>query len=212
MPVSILLADDHPLFLQGLRAQLEKDGFTVVGEGANGMEAIKLAEKFRPDIVILDFSMPRLNGLDAAKEIRRVSPRSKMILLTVHQEEEYVIEAINAGIKGYVLKAEAATVIGEAIREVNLGNAYLSPGIARFAVDSYIGKCVGGMPVEVLSPRELQVLQLIAEGNTTREIAAQLKLTVRTVETYRTALMGKLDIHETASLVRYAVRRGLVKP
>jgi two-component system response regulator NreC len=212
LPVSILLADDHPLFLQGLRAQLEKDGFTVVGEGANGMEAIKLAEKFRPDIVILDFSMPRLNGLDAAKEIRRVSPRSKMILLTVHQEEEYVIEAINAGIKGYVLKAEAATVIGEAIREVNLGNAYLSPGIARFAVDSYIGKCVGGMPVEVLSPRELQVLQLIAEGNTTREIAAQLKLTVRTVETYRTALMGKLDIHETASLVRYAVRRGLVKP
>jgi two-component system, NarL family, response regulator NreC len=212
LPVSILLADDHPLFLQGLRAQLEKDGFTVVGEGANGMEAIKLAEKFRPDIVILDFSMPRLNGLDAAKEIRRVSPRSKMILLTVHQEEEYVIEAINAGIKGYVLKAEAATVIGEAIREVNLGNAYLSPGIARFAVDSYIGKCVGGMPVEVLSPRELQVLQLIAEGNTTREIAAQLKLTVRTVETYRTALMGKLDIHETASLVRYAVRRGLIKP
>jgi two-component system, NarL family, response regulator NreC len=212
LPVSILLADDHPLFRQGLRAQLEKDGFTVVGEGANGMEAIKLAEKFRPDIVILDFSMPRLNGLDAAKEIRRVSPRSKMILLTVHQEEEYVIEAINAGIKGYVLKAEAATVIGEAIREVNLGNAYLSPGIARFAVDSYIGKCVGGMPVEVLSPRELQVLQLIAEGNTTREIAAQLKLTVKTAESYRTALMGKLDIHETASLVRYAVRRGLVKP
>ena len=212
LPVSILLADDHPFFRQGLKALLERDGFTVVGEGADGMEAVKLAEKFRPDIVILDFSMPRLNGLDAAKEIRRISPRSRMILLTAHREEQYVLEAISAGIKGYVLKSEAPDAISEAIEEVTRGNAYLSPSIARFAVDSYIGKCVGGVPAEVLSPRELQVLQLIAEGNTTREIAAQLKLTVKTAESYRTALMGKLDIHETASLVRYAVRRGLIKP
>jgi len=212
LPVSILLADDHPLFRQGLRSQLEKDGFTVVGEAGDGMEAIEQAERLRPDIVILDFSMPRLNGLDAAKEIRRVSPRSRMILLTVHREEEYVLESINAGIKGFVLKSEAATVIGEAIQEVTRGNAYLSPSIARIAVDSYVGKCEAGPPVDVLSPRELQVVQLIAEGNTTREIAAQLKLTVKTAESYRTALMGKLDIHETASLVRYAVRRGLVKP
>jgi DNA-binding NarL/FixJ family response regulator len=212
LPVSILLADDHPIFRQGLKSLLEKDGFSVVGEGADGMEAIKLAEKFRPDVVILDFSMPRLNGLDAAKEIRRASPRSKVILLTVPREEQYVLEAITAGIKGFVLKSEAATALAEAIQEVTRGNAYLSPGIARYAVDSCIGKCIGGAPVEVLSPRELQVVQLIAEGNTTREVAAQLKLTVKTAESYRTALMGKLDIHETASLVRYAVRRGLVKP
>jgi two-component system response regulator NreC len=211
LPVSIVLADDHPIFRQGLRSLLEKDGFTVVGEGSDGMEAIRLADKFRPDIVMLDFSMPRLNGLDAAKEVRRVSPRSKVILLTVHREEQYVLEAINAGIKGFVLKSEAATALAEAIHEVTRGNAYLSPGIARFAVDSCIGKCVDGAPAEVLSPRELEVVQLIAEGNTTREVAVQLKLTVKTAESYRTALMGKLDIHETASLVRYAVRRGLVK-
>jgi DNA-binding NarL/FixJ family response regulator len=212
LPVSILLADDHPFFRQGLRSLLEKDGFTVVGEGEDGMEAIELAEKFRPDMVILDFSMPRLNGLDAAREIRRVSPRSKMILLTVHREEQFVLEAINAGVKGYVLKSEAASVIGEAIQEVTRGNAFLSPGIARFAVDLCLGKIEGGPPVEILSPREQQVVKLIAEGNTTREIAAQLALTVKTVESYRTGLMSKLDIHETASLVRYAVRRGLVRP
>jgi two-component system response regulator NreC len=212
LPVSILLADDHPFFRQGLKSLLEKDGFTVVGEGEDGMQAIELAEKFHPDIVILDFSMPRLNGLDAAREIRQVSPRSKMILLTVHREEQYILEAIDAGIKGYVLKSEAPAVIVEAIEEVTRGNAYLSPGSARLAVDSSIAKWVGGAPAEALSPRELQVLQLIAEGHTTREIAAQLKLTVKTAESYRTALMAKLDIHETASLVRYAVRRGLIKP
>jgi two-component system response regulator NreC len=191
---------------------LEKAGFNVVGEGTDGMEAVSLAEKLHPDIVILDFSMPRLNGLDAAKEIRRASPRSKVILLTGHREEQYVLAAINAGIKGYVLKSEASTALEEAIQEVTRGNAYLSPGIARFAVDSCVGKFVDGGPVEVLTPRELQVLRLIAEGNTTREIAAELALTVKTAESYRTTLMGKLDIHETASLVRYAVRRGLVKP
>jgi DNA-binding NarL/FixJ family response regulator len=212
LPIGILLADDHPIFRRGLRSMLEKAGFNVVGEGTDGMEAVSLAEKLHPDIVILDFSMPRLNGLDAAKEIRRASPRSKVILLTGHREEQYVLAAINAGIKGYVLKSEASTALEEAIQEVTRGNAYLSPGIARFAVDSCVGKFVDGGPVEVLTPRELQVLRLIAEGNTTREIAAELALTVKTAESYRTTLMGKLDIHETASLVRYAVRRGLVKP
>ena len=211
MPVGILIVDDHPIFRQGLKFLLEKDGYTVVGEGADGMEAVRLAEKFRPDIVMLDFSMPRLNGLDAAREIRRVSPRSKVILLTAHREEQYVLEAISAGIKAYVLKSEAATALGEAIHEVTRGNAYLSPSIARFAVDSCVGRSAAG-PLEVLSPRELQVLKLIAEGNTTREVASELNLTVKTAESYRTALMSKLDIHETASLVRYAVRRGLITP
>ena len=212
MPIGVVLADDHPIFRQGLKALIEKEGFSILGEGMDGFEAVKLAEKFHPDIVILDFSMPRLNGLDAAKEILRVSARSKVILLTVHREEQYVLEAMAAGVKGYVLKSEAATGLVEAIREVYRGNAYLSPAIAQFAVGSALTKCVDGAPAEVLSPRELQVLQLIAEGNTTREIAARLNLTVKTAESYRTGLMSKLEIHETASLVRYAVRRGLVKP
>jgi DNA-binding NarL/FixJ family response regulator len=210
--IGVVLADDHPIFRQGLRSLLEKEGFSIIGEGADGFEATKLAEKFHPDVIVLDFSMPRLNGLDAAKEIQRISPRTKLILLTVHREEQYVLEAMAAGVKGYVLKSEAATGLVDAIREVYRGNAYLSPQIAQFAIDSALMRCVDGAPAEVLSPRELQVLQLIAEGNTTREIASRLNLTVKTAESYRTALMAKLEIHETASLVRYAVRRGLVRP
>ena len=210
MPIGIVIADDHSIFRQGLRFLMESDGFTVLGEASNGHEAVNLTEKFRPDVVIMDFSMPRLNGLDASREIRRISPRSKVILLTAHREEQYVLEALSVGIKGYVLKSEGAKAIREAIQAVTQGNAYLSPGIARFAIDSFVGKCADG-PVEVLSPRELQVLQLIAESHTTKEIAEQLNLTVKTAESCRTALMNKLDIHETASLVRYAVRRGLVK-
>ena len=210
MPIGIVIADDHSIFRQGLRFLMESDGFTVLGEASNGHEAVNLTEKFRPDVVIMDFSMPRLNGLDASREIRRISPRSKVILLTAHREEQYVLEALSVGIKGYVLKSEGAKAIREAIQAVTQGNAYLSPGIARFAIDSFVGKCADG-PVEVLSPRELQVLQLIAESHTTKEIAEQLNLTVKTAESCRTALMNKLDIHETASLVRYAVRRGIVK-
>jgi two-component system response regulator NreC len=212
MPIGLLLADDHPIFRQGLKSLLEQEGFNVLAESADGFEAVSLAEKLHPDVAILDFSMPGLNGLEAAKEIQRVSPRTNVIMLTIHREEQYVVEAINAGIKGYVLKSEAATALVEAIREAHRGSPYLSPGISRFAVDSSLLKTRGGVPAEILSPRELQVLQLIAEGNTTRVIAGKLKLTVKTAESYRTALMAKLDIHETAGLVRYAVRRGLVKP
>ena len=212
MAIGLLLADDHPIFRQGLKSLLEKEGFNVLAESPDGIGAISHAEKLHPDIAILDFSMPRLNGLDAAREILRISPRTKVIMLTIHREEQYVVETLNAGVKGYVLKSEAATVLVEAIREVYRGSAYLSPGISRYAVDSALLKTKGETPAEILSPRELQVLQLIAEGNTTRSIAEQLSLTVKTAESYRTGLMAKLDIHETAGLVRYAVRRGLVKP
>ena len=212
MPIGIVLVDDHPIFRQGLRSLLEKEGFSIVGEGADGFEAVKLVEKLRPDVAVVDFSMPRLNGLDATKEILRVSPRTRVIVLTMHREEQYVVEAMAAGAKGYVLKSEAAKGLVGAIREVHKGNAYLSPHVAQFAVDSALLKCVAGVPAEILSPRELQVLRLIAEGNTTKAIAGHLGLTVKTAESYRTALMAKLDIHETASLVRYAVRRGLVNP
>jgi DNA-binding NarL/FixJ family response regulator len=212
MPISLVLADDHPIFRQGLKALLEKEGFNVLADCTNGIEAVAVVDKLHPDVAVLDFSMPRLNGLDAARQILGVSPRTKVIMLTIHREEQYVVEALNAGVKGYVLKSEAATELVEAIREAYKGNAYLSPGISRYAVESCLMKTKGEAPAEILSPRELQVLQLIAEGNTTRVIAEQLKLTVKTAESYRTGLMAKLDIHETASLVRYAVRRGLVTP
>jgi DNA-binding NarL/FixJ family response regulator len=213
MPISLLLADDHPIFRQGLKTLLEREGFNVLAESPDGFEAVIQAEKLHPDVAVLDFTMPRLNGLEAAKEIQRVSPRTKVIILTIHREEQYVVEVITAGVNGYVLKSEAATVLVEAIRETYRGDTYLSPGVSRFAADScLLTKTRGGTPAELLSPRELQVLQLIAQGNTTRVIAEQLKLTLKTAESYRTALMGKLDIHEVAGLVRYAVRRGLVKP
>ena len=212
MAISLIVADDHPVFRHGLRALLEKGGYAVVGEASDGYEALKVAQQTRPDIILLDFSMPRLNGLDAAKEIFKISPRSKIILLTAHREEQYVQQALQAGIRGYVLKSEATTTLVEAVQEVFRGNAFLSPGISRVAADSVLSKCKNGIANEVLSPRELQVLQLIAEGNTTKEVANRLSLTVKTAESYRTGLMNKLDIHETAGLVRYAVRRGLVKP
>jgi DNA-binding NarL/FixJ family response regulator len=212
LQIGIVLADDHPIFRRGVRSLLEKEGFSVLGEGSDGFEAIKLIEKYQPDVLVIDLSMPRLNGLAASKEIQGLSTRTKIILITVHREEQYVAEAIRAGVKGYVLKSEAAEQLPAAIREVHRGHAYFSPAIARFAVDSALKNCTNGEPTEVLSPRELRVLQLIAEGNTTREIAGHLNLTVKTTESYRTGLMTKLDIHETATLVRYAVRRGLVKP
>jgi DNA-binding NarL/FixJ family response regulator len=211
--ISLILADDHPIFRQGLKALLEKEGFTVMGEGTDGFEAVNLAGTLHPDVVVMDFSMPRLNGLDAAKEILRASPRTKVVILSAHREEQYVVEAMNAGVKGYVLKSEAVTELALAIEEAWQGNTYLSPGISRIAVDSSLLKSKGGGTAsELLSPRELQVLQLIAEGNTTRVIAEQLNITVKTAESYRTGLMSKLDIHQTAGLVRYAVRRGSVKP
>ena len=212
MAISLILADDHPIFRQGLKALLEKEGFNVLAEGTDGSEAVSLAGKLNPDVVVMDFSMPRLNGLEAAREILRVSPRTKVVILSAHREEQYVVEAMNAGVKGYVLKSEAVTELALAIEEAWQGNAYLSPGISRIAVDSSLLKSRGGAPTELLSPRELQVLQLIAEGNTTRVIAEQLNITVKTAESYRTGLMSKLDIHQTAGLVRYAVRRGSVKP
>ena len=212
MPISLVLADDHPIFREGLRSLLEKEGFNVVAECPDGFDAVSQSEKLRPDVVVLDFSMPRLNGVDAAREIRRVSPRSKVIMLTAHREEQYVVEALNAGVNGYVLKGEAANELAMAIQTACRGEAYLSPGISRLAVNACVLKRRGETPGEILTPRELEVLRLISEGNTTRVIAKQLNITVKTADSYRSSLMAKLDIHQAAGLVRYAVRRGLVKP
>ena len=210
MSLRILLADDHEIVRDGLRALLERDGFTVVGEASDGREAVKVAQDQQPDVAVLDLSMPSLNGVDAAKEIARVSPKTKAVLLTVHAEDQYVLTALRAGISGYVLKTKATADLVQAIKEVSLGKTYLSPGVSGAVVQAYLAKT--DIPPDPLSSRERQVLQLIAEGKTTKEVATILIISVKTAESHRTRIMQKLDIHETASLVRYAVRQGLVQP
>jgi two-component system, NarL family, response regulator NreC len=206
----VLLADDHAIFRQGLRGLLERENFQIVGEAGDGREAILRATALSPDIAALDLSMPLLNGLDAAREITRASPRTRVILLTMHSEDPYVMEALRAGIKGYVLKTQAATDMVQAIQEVSKGRVYLSPGVSQAVVTAYLARTE--LPPDPLSPREREVLQLVAEGKTTKEIAGVLGLSVKTAESHRTRIMEKLDIHATAGLVRYAIRRGLISP
>jgi len=210
MRIRILLADDHMMVRQGIRALLEKEGFEVVAEAMDGREAVRLAEKLKPDVAVLDIAMPLLNGIDAAREIRRASPRTKTTLLTVHEENQYVVEALRAGVTGYVVKTKAADDLVKAIKEVSLGAVYMSPGVSREAVRAYLD---GTEPSnDGLTPREREVLQLVAEGKTTKEVAAVLGISVKTAESHRSRIMEKLDIHETASLVRYAIRLGVIQP
>ncbi len=182
----------------------------VVGEANDGQQAIELIEKSQPDIAVMDIGMPVLNGLDAAREGHRSSPKTRVILLTRHDEDQYVTEALRSGVRGYVLKSQAANDLVQAIQQVHRGQVYLSPGVSRAVVDAYLTKAQ--VPVEPLTTRERQVLQLVAEGKTTKDIATLLGISVKTAESHRTRLMQKLDIHETASLVRYAIRRGFVQP
>ena len=210
MGVSVLLADDHPVFRQGLRALLEREKFEVVGEASDGLEAITMAERLQPQIVVIDLAMPALNGIDAVREIIKRAPRAKAILLTMYTEEHHVLEALRAGVKGCVSKSQAAEHLLQAVRDVFAGGVYLSPHVSGAVVQAYLAK--SELPYEPLTPRERQVLQLIAEGKTTKETAAVLDVSVKTAETHRTNLMDKLDIHSTAGLVRYAIRRGLLQP
>ena len=210
MPIQVLLADDHLIVRQGLKALLEREGIKVVGEAADGHEAVRLAQALRPDVAVLDLAMPLLNGLEAAREILHASPRTQPILLTMYTEDHYVLEALRARIKGYVLKTQAAEALVQAIREVSRGMIYLSPGVSQAVVQAYLAQT--DLSPDPLTPRERQVLQLVAEGKTTKEIAVLLGISVKTAESYRTRIMQKLDIHETAGLVRYAIRRGLIQP
>ena len=210
MSLRLILADDHKVVRQGLRALLEREGLEVVGEASDGREAVQLAHAHTPDVAILDLSMPQLNGVEAAREIVHVRPETGVILLTVHTEEYQVVTALRAGIRGYVIKTQAADELVRAIREVAEGGMYLSPGVSRIVVGAYLAG--SELPADPLTPRERQVLQLVAEGRTTKEVAALLGLSVKTAESYRSRIMEKLDIHETAGLVRYAIRRGLIEP
>src|SRR6202166_4164307 len=209
MRTRVLLADDHSLIRQSLRALLEKQGFQVVSEASDGQEALRSVEKTQPEVAILDISMPILNGVDAARELLKSSPKTKVILLTQHDEDQYVAEALRAGARGYLLKSQAAEDLVHAIQEVCRGSVYLSPNISGAVVDAYLSKTYASP--DPLSARERQVLQLVGEGKSTKDIAVHLGISVKTAESHRARLMKKLDIHETASLVRYAIRRGLIQ-
>jgi two-component system response regulator NreC len=210
MSIRVVLADDHVLVRQSLKSLLEREGFQVVGEASDGQDAIRKVESLHPDIAVMDISMPTLNGIDAARELSRSFPKTKSILLTQHDEDQYISEALEAGVKGYVLKSQAASDLVQAIKQVSRGQAYLSPGVSLAVMDAFRSK--SEKPSDPLTARERQVLQLIAEGKSTKDVASLLGISVKTAESHRTRLMQKLDIHETASLVRYAVRRGIVQP
>jgi two-component system response regulator NreC len=208
MSVRVVLADDHEIVRQGLRVLLEREGFQVVGEASDGHDAVKLCDANHPEVAILDLSMPLLNGVDAAREIMKSNPRTKVVLLTMHTEDHLILESLRAGVTGYVLKTKAASELVQALRAVCRGEMFLTQSISRTIVQAFLQNTpVPGNPI---SDRERQVLQLVAEGKTTKEIASLLGISVKTAESHRSNLMEKLNIHDTAGLVRYAIRIGLI--
>ena len=209
MAVRVLIADDHEMFRQGLRVLLQEEGFHFVAEASNGHEAVQLCQQHRPEVAILDISMPLLNGIFAAREIIKSNPRTKVVLLTQHTEDQMVLESLRAGVTGYVLKTKATSELVHALRAVCRGEMYLTQSISRAVVQAFLMK--DSLPERPLSDRERQVLQLVAEGKTNKEIASLLGISVNTAESHRTNLMEKLDIHDTAGLVRYALRNGVIQ-
>jgi len=209
MSTRILIADDHRLFREGLKGLLTSHEFTVVAEAGDGQEGIRLARKHQPDLALVDITMPGLNGVDVAREVQRVAPKCKVVVLTMHKDSPYVAAALRAGARGYVLKTQPASELLKALREVSKGDVYLMPDVSRALVESYQRN--DGADADPLSPREREVLQLVAEGKTTKEIGAVLNISFKTAESHRTRIMAKLDIHETAGLVRYAIRNRMIQ-
>jgi len=206
MSIRVLIADDHAIVRQALKLLLQAEGLQVVGEAGDGVEAVKLAAQCAPDVAVLDRLMPMLGGLEAAREIRRTLPDTGVVLLTSRTDDQGVLDALEAGIRGCVPKSHEARELIAAIGEVARGGTYLGAGLSGAVVKGYLGRLQSSP--EVLTPRERQVLQLIAEGKKTREIAKLLGVSVKTAESHRGHIMDKLEIHDTAGLVRYAIRRG----
>jgi len=210
MPIQVLLADDHQIVRDGMKVFLEREGYKVNAEANNGQVAVGLTLKLQPEVVVLDITMPILNGLDAAREILRQAPATKAILLTMHDDSKYVLEGLRIGVKGFVTKTHAGEDLLLAIRQALRGITYVSPELSQavfeaIKTDTHVGH-------DPLTARERQILQLVAEGKTAKESAQLLHISTKTAETHRAHIMEKLNIHETAGLVRYAIRRGLVRP
>ena len=210
IPVRVLLADDHALVRAGIRALLQDlEGVTVVAETGNGAEVLELARAHRPDAVLLDISMPGLSGLDVSAQLQQELPEVRVVVLSMHANEEYVLQALRAGAVGYLLKDSATAELELALKAVMQGETYLSPPISKQVVEGYVQRVGAEQPAADLTPRQRQVLQLIAEGHSTKEIAYRLELSVKTVETHRAQLMERLQIRDIAGLVKYAIRNGL---
>jgi DNA-binding NarL/FixJ family response regulator len=215
-PIKVLLADDHTVVRQGLRLLLEADpNISVVGEAESGRQAVQMAKKYLPDVVVMDIAMPLLNGLEATRQILCDAPSIRILILSSYSDDEYVHQVTEAGAAGYLLKQTAATELIKAIREARRGNAFFSPSISRRMLDQYRETFMRGGPVKrgvtVLTSRENEVLQLIAEGKPNKQIAAELSISIKTVEKHRQQVMNKLNIHEVAGLTRYAISKGIVQ-
>ncbi len=210
----VLLAEDHQLVRAGIRKLLESvPGFEVVAEASDGREALRLVRELSPDIVLTDIAMSGLNGMEATARITRDHPKVRTIVLSMHASEEYVLQALRAGAAGYIVKEAATAELELALRAVANGGSYLSPAISRKVVDEYLtNKRADDGPLDRLTPRQREILQLVAEGKSTREIAAMLHVSVKTVETHRAQLMERLEIYDVPGLVRYAIRVGMISP
>jgi DNA-binding NarL/FixJ family response regulator len=210
-----MLADDHALVRAGFRALLTELGIQVVAEASDGNELLRLVEQYKPDVVLMDVAMPGLNGLDATARLAREFPTVRVIILSMHANAEYARRALRAGAVGYLLKNSNAAELDLAIRAAIQGNTFLSPAVAIFIAADY-GRPGGGssdsMALEQLTPRQLEILQLITKGYTRKQIAEKLVISVKTFDTYRAQLMAHLDIHDHAGLISYATRMGLVTP
>ena len=212
----IVLADDHAILREGIRALLEdQPDMAVVGEAADGRRAVELAREQAPDLVVMDIGMPLLNGLEATRQIKREYPQVSVLVLTMHDNEEYVSQILAAGASGYVLKRAASSELVSAIRAVAAGQSYLSPAVTKLLIEGYIGRQPAASavvdPFDTLTAREREVLQLVAEGHTNSQIAKLLNISVKTVKAHRSYLMQKLGLHDRGELIKVAIQRGIIE-
>jgi len=213
-PIRILLCDDHLLIRASLKSLIgEFPGIEVVGEAGDGREALEHVAKLHPNVVLMDIAMPGLNGLEATRRLVKDHPQVRVVMLSMHADESHVLQALRAGASGYVLKGSAPRELEMALEAVARGEIFLSPAISKHVIDVYLNRAEGQTnSLDLLTPRQREILQLIAEGKSSKQIAQMLEASVKTIESHRASLMERLDIHDVAGLVRYAIRHGLVSP